>query len=157
VQTIILELGADFGQLFHILHDPTFHSHYAQFVENPRSVPASWLAILFVLLSLAVTGLEDDDPVLRDLARGADPCSNIRVLSRRYREAAMKCLAKQGVFWGKHNVQSLQALIILIYAMGHSQDHTWVLLGKPEPSKSATSLTVSRNDLQRRHCTCMSH
>jgi hypothetical protein len=86
-------------------------------------------SVLFVLLSLAVTGLEEDDPLLRDLGRGQDACSNIRVLSRRYREAAMKCLAKQGVLWGRHNVQSLQALIMLIYAMGHSQEPTWVLLG----------------------------
>jgi len=72
--------------------------------------------------------LEDSDPVLRDWARGWDPYNNIRMLSRRYREAAMKCLAKQGVFWGKHNVQSLQALILLVHAMGHSQGHKWVLL-----------------------------
>jgi hypothetical protein len=42
----------------------------------------------------------------------------------------MKCLAKQGVFWGKHDVKSLQALVLLIYAMGHSQEPTWVLLGQ---------------------------
>ncbi|CZR54060.1 related to transcriptional activator Mut3p [Phialocephala subalpina] len=120
---------AVFSPLFHILHDPTFHAQYTHFVEHPSSAPVSWLAILFILLSLAVTALEEDDPVLRDLARGQDACNNVRVLSRRYREAAMKCLAKQGVFWGKHNVQSLQALIMLVYAMGHSQDHTWVLLG----------------------------
>ncbi|KAK0119361.1 hypothetical protein ONS95_010813 [Cadophora gregata] len=118
-----------FSPLFHILHDPTFSDQYAKFVEDPACAPVSWLAILFVLLSLAVTGLEEDDPILRDLARGQNSCENIRTLSRRYREAAMKCLAKQGVFWGKHNIQSLQALIMLIYAMGHSQDHTWVLLG----------------------------
>ncbi|KAE8446429.1 hypothetical protein EG329_012034 [Mollisiaceae sp. DMI_Dod_QoI] len=118
-----------FSPLFHILHDPTFHEQYAIFLENPSSVPLSWLAILFILLSLAVTALEENDSVLRDLARGQDACNNIRVLCKRYREAAMKCLAKQGVFWGKHNVQSLQALIMLVYAMGHSQDHTWVLLG----------------------------
>ncbi|KAG4437053.1 hypothetical protein IFR05_007467 [Cadophora sp. M221] len=118
-----------FSPLFHILHDPTFHAQYDRFVEDPSSTPLSWLAILFVLLSLAVTGLEEDDKVLRDLARGRNSCDNIRMLGRRYREAAMKCLAKQGVFWGKHNLQSLQALVMLIYAMGHSQDHTWVLLG----------------------------
>ncbi|PVH77218.1 hypothetical protein DL98DRAFT_463898 [Cadophora sp. DSE1049] len=118
-----------FSPLFHILHDPTFNAQYANFVEDPSSTPVSWLAILFVLLSLAVTGLEDDDSVLRDLARGQNPCYNIRMLSRRYREAAMNCLSKQGVFWGKHNIQSLQALIMLIYAMGHSQDPTWALLG----------------------------
>jgi hypothetical protein len=45
----------------------------------------------------------------------------------------MKCLAKQGVFWGKHSIQSLQALVLLIYAMGHSQEPTWALLGKGSP------------------------
>jgi hypothetical protein len=90
----------------------------------------SFLAILFVLLSLAVTGLEEDDSLLRGLGRGNDACNNIRVLSRQYREAAMKCLAKQGVLWGRHNVQSLQALIMLIYAMGHSKEPTWVLFGR---------------------------
>lgn len=42
----------------------------------------------------------------------------------------MKCLATQGVFWGKHNLQSLQALVMLGYAMSHSQEQTWVLLGE---------------------------
>ena len=118
------------------------------FVEHPSSVPVSWLAILFILLSLAVTGLEEDDPVLRDLARGQDACSNIRVLSQRYREAAMKCLAKQGVLWGRHNVQSLQALIMLIYAMGHSQEPTWVLLGMLCLIMSVFVIDWFRNDIQ---------
>src|SRR4051812_46495287 len=118
------------SKLFHILHDPTFHVQYAQFLDDPSAAPVSWLAILFILLSLAVTAVEESDPVLRDLGRGQDACNNIRLLSRRYREAAMKCLARQRVFWGKHNLQSLQALIMLVYAMGHSQDPTWVLLGK---------------------------
>ncbi|KAF7864294.1 uncharacterized protein EAF02_010262 [Botrytis sinoallii] len=115
--------------LFHILHDPTFHSQYQQFVENPASTSPSWLAILFVLLALAVTTLDDNHPILRDLGRGADSFANIRVLGKRYREGAMQCLGKQGVFWGKHNVQSLQALILLVYAMNHNQDPTWTILG----------------------------
>jgi hypothetical protein len=86
-------------QLFHMLHESTPHAQYSQFLDDPALVPVSWLAILFILLSLTVTALEETDPVLRDLARGQDPCNNIRLLSRRYREAAMKCLAKQGVFW----------------------------------------------------------
>ena len=69
----------------------------------------------------------------------------------------MKCLAKQGVFWGKHNVQSLQALIMLIYAMGHSQDHTWVLLGNFDLLNTGLRLILSRNDLQCGHRTCMSY
>jgi hypothetical protein len=93
-------------------------------------VPVSWLAILFIILSLAVSALEETDPVIRDLARGPDASSNIRMLSKRYRDAAMQCLAKQGVLWGNHNIQSLQALILMLYAMGHSQENTWALLGE---------------------------
>ncbi|ATZ48289.1 hypothetical protein BCIN_03g05180 [Botrytis cinerea B05.10] len=115
--------------LFHILHDPTFHSQYQQFIEDPALTSPSWLAILFVLLALAVTTLDENDPILRDLGRGTDSYANIRVLGKRYREGAMQCLGKQGVFWGHHNVQSLQALILLIYAMNHNQDPTWTILG----------------------------
>ncbi|TGO42182.1 hypothetical protein BHYA_0011g00160 [Botrytis hyacinthi] len=117
------------ADLFHILHDPIFHSQYQQFVENPASTSPSWLAILFVLLALAVSTLDDNDPILRDLGRGTDSSANIRVLGKRYREGAMQCLGKQGVFWGRHNVQSLQALILLVYAMNHNQDPTWTILG----------------------------
>jgi hypothetical protein len=119
-----------FWQLFHILHDPTFHAEYDDFIKDPASVSLSWLAVLFIILSLSVTALETDDSVLRDLARGTNPNNNAKTLGKRYREAAMKCLAKKGVFWGKHDVQSLQALIMLGYAMNHSQEPTWVLLGK---------------------------
>ncbi|TGO70139.1 hypothetical protein BOTNAR_0003g00330 [Botryotinia narcissicola] len=115
--------------LFHILHDPKFHSQYQQFLESSASTSPSWLAILFVLLALAVTTLDDNDPILRDLGRGAVSSANVRVLGKRYREGAMQCLGKQGVFWGKHNVQSLQALILLVYAMSHNQDPTWTILG----------------------------
>jgi hypothetical protein len=121
---------SDLEQLFHILHDPSFHLEYQHFAEDPESVSLSWMAILFVILSLAVTALEDEDLLLRDLGRASSPCKNIELLGRRYRGAAMKCIAKEGVFWGRHSVRSLQALIMLGYAMNHSQGNTWVLLGK---------------------------
>lgn len=41
----------------------------------------------------------------------------------------MKCLSRQGVIWGNHSLQSLQALIMLGYALSHSQEQTWPLLG----------------------------
>lgn len=91
--------------------------------------------------------MEDTDPILRDLARGPDPSHNIRVLSRRYREAAMKCLVKQGVFWGKHNIQSLQALVLLVYAMGHSQDPTWALLGQYFPTLLHVRLRLGKEKM----------
>ncbi|RDW63333.1 hypothetical protein BP6252_10878 [Coleophoma cylindrospora] len=118
-----------FSPLFHVLHDPSFHMTYAKFTNDPSSVPPSWLAILFILLSLAVSALGDDDPILKDLARGTNPSRNIQDLAKRYRDASMKCLSRQGVFWGRHNLQSLQALIMLGYAMSHCQENTWVLLG----------------------------
>jgi hypothetical protein len=42
----------------------------------------------------------------------------------------MKCLANEGVFWGRHTLKSLQALVMLGYAMSHSQGETWALLGE---------------------------
>jgi hypothetical protein len=39
-------------------------------------------------------------------------------------------LAKEGVFWGRHTLKSLQALVMLGYAMSHSQIETWALLGE---------------------------
>ena len=118
-------------QLFHILHDPSFHTEYTKFIHCPYSVSLSWLAILFTIISLAVTAIDEHDPLLKDLGRSPDACANIRLLSMRYRGAAMKCLTKEGVVWGKHNVKSLQALIMLGYAMSHSQGETWVLIGEP--------------------------
>ncbi|KAH8595910.1 hypothetical protein B0O99DRAFT_543302 [Bisporella sp. PMI_857] len=118
-----------FSPLFHILHDPTFHTEYIGFLNDPNSVSLSWLAILFVILSLAIDALEQDDYILRDLVRGSNASKNVTALGRRYREAAMNCLAKNGVFWGRHDVHSLQALILLAYGMSHSQEPTWALLG----------------------------
>jgi hypothetical protein len=45
----------------------------------------------------------------------------------------MKCLTRQGAFWGKADVQSLQALVLLGYAMGHVQEEVWILLGRSLP------------------------
>ncbi|TVY14437.1 Fusarisetin A cluster transcription factor fsa6, partial [Lachnellula arida] len=117
--------------LFHILHEPTFHAQYEAFLQNPYEARPSWLAVLFVILSLAITSLASNDSFLDDFrfAPGSDPYANIRALSKRYHMLTMKCLEKQGVLWGKHNVQSLQALILLGYAMSHSHEKIWVLLG----------------------------
>jgi hypothetical protein len=153
-------IDTDKEQLFHILHDPSFHAEYASFLQNPDSVSLSWLATLFVILSLAVTSLEPDDPVLGDLARGPNLYINARALGRRYREAAMDCLAKKGILWGKHDIRSLQALILLGYAMGHSQEPTWVLLGESTSVSKAffkwtPTHTHSRGDVQCRYRTWM--
>ncbi|KAF3892482.1 C6 zinc finger domain-containing protein [Trichophyton interdigitale] len=117
-----------FSPLFHILHDPTFAEEYERFRQDPSSVSLSWLALLFVVLAIGVTSLSDDDPLLPDLGREATPSANIRVISEQYRSAAMQCLAADQVL-SRHSMKTLQALVLLIYALTHSSQPSWVLIG----------------------------
>jgi hypothetical protein len=64
---------ASFASLFHILHDPTFRQQYACFVEDPRSMPLAWLALLYSLLATAVLALPPDSELLADLSRQSTP------------------------------------------------------------------------------------
>ena len=114
--------------LFHILHDPTFHSKYRLFRNDPRSAPPSFLALLFVLLALAVTTLDDESPILTDLGHESSPSANIRTLAARYRSAAMRCLVADNFMW-RHNLCTMQCLVLLIYAINHAQGSAWSLLG----------------------------
>ncbi|KAL4937848.1 fungal-specific transcription factor domain-containing protein [Aspergillus oleicola] len=117
-----------FSPLFHILHDPTFHSRYEEFRQNPNAVSLPFLALLFVILSLAVTALDDTDPLLVHLGRDPLPGANIRSLSAKYRGAAMRCLTADN-FMFRHNLCTVQSLVLLIYAMNHAQGPAWSLLG----------------------------
>ncbi|KAL2865975.1 Zn(II)2Cys6 transcription factor [Aspergillus lucknowensis] len=117
-----------FSPLFHILHDPTFHSKYDVFKMNPKGAPLPFVALLFVMLSLSVTALDDDDPLLVHLGRDPLPGANIRSLSAKYRGAAMRCLVADN-FMFRHNLCTLQALVLLIYAINHAQGPAWSLLG----------------------------
>lgn len=80
------------------------------------------------MLSVAVKALDDGDPLLNELGRESTAAANITTLSTRYRGAAMKCLAADQFLW-RHNLKTLQALVLLIYAINHSHGQTWVLLG----------------------------
>ncbi|KAE8369240.1 fungal-specific transcription factor domain-containing protein [Aspergillus caelatus] len=117
-----------FSPLFHVLHDPTFHAKYQAFKRNPRSTPLAFLGLLFVTLSLAVTALDDNHPLLTDLGHDVSPHANVRSLSAKYRSAAMRCLAADN-FMFCHNLCTLQCLVLLIYAMNHAQEPAWSLLG----------------------------
>ena len=116
------------SQLFHVLHDPTFDSVYDSFRLDPSTVPLSWLALLFVVLGIAVTALDDDHPLLRDLGRESSAAANIKKLSARYRSAAMQCLATDQFLY-QHNLQTVQTLVLVIYAMNHANISSWALLG----------------------------
>lgn len=88
----------------------------------------SWIALLFTILSIAVTALNDDDSLLVDLGREKTVSRNIKVLSSRYRSAAMRCLAADGVV-SRHSINSLQCLVLINYARSHRGLPTWTLLG----------------------------
>jgi len=75
-----------------------------------------------------VTALDDDDPLLSDLGREKTVSRNIKVLSARYRSAAMRCLAADGVV-SRHSINSLQCLVLLNYARSHRGLPTWTLIG----------------------------
>ena len=115
-------------QLFHVLHDPTFDSVYDSFRLDPSTVPLSWLALLFVVLGIAVTALDEDHPLLSDLGRQSSATANIKKLSAKYRSAAMQCLAADQFLY-QHNLQTVQTLILVIYAMNHANISSWALLG----------------------------
>ncbi|KAL4916939.1 hypothetical protein BDW62DRAFT_211608 [Aspergillus aurantiobrunneus] len=117
-----------FSPLFHILHDLTFEAEYQQFCHDPNSVTTSWISLLFIILGIAVTALHDDDPLLSDLGREKSVSRNVKVLSSRYRSAALRCLSADGVF-SRHSINSLQSLILISYARFHRGLPTWTLIG----------------------------
>jgi hypothetical protein len=72
--------------------------------------------------------MDEESTVLFDLGRNGSAIENIASLSSRYRMAAMQCLAADQYLW-RHNMHTLQALILLIYGINHSHGQTWALLG----------------------------
>lgn len=83
---------------------------------------------MFAILAIAVSALEDDDLLLSDLGRERTVSRNIKVLSARYRSAALRCLAADGVMT-RHSINSLQALVLINYARLHRGLPFWTLLG----------------------------
>ncbi|KAK3943408.1 hypothetical protein QBC46DRAFT_447025 [Diplogelasinospora grovesii] len=114
--------------LFHVLHDPTFLADYARFRAQPESMPLSWLALLFAVLSIAVTALDEGNGLLRDLGKSSIASKSIATLTSRYRAAAFRCLEGDHYLW-RQNLRTLQALILLIYGINHSHGQSWALLG----------------------------
>ncbi|KAL2872299.1 Zn(II)2Cys6 transcription factor [Aspergillus lucknowensis] len=117
-----------FSSLFHVLHDLTFEAEYQRFCHDPNSVTTAWISLLFAILSIAVTTLHDDDPLLSDLGREKTVSRNVKVLSSRYRSAALRCLAADGIV-ARHSINSLQSLILILYARFHHGLPIWTLLG----------------------------
>jgi hypothetical protein len=87
-----------------------------------------WLALLFSILSIAVIALPQDSPLLRELGKRNSAPDNMSLLTSRFRGAAMKCLEADHYLW-RHNLNTLQALVILIYGINHTHGQSWALLG----------------------------
>jgi hypothetical protein len=119
---------ASFSPLFHVLHDPTFHQQYLQFEQDPESVSLAWIALLFAIISTALSACDASSEFLSELSRRPTVSAKIRDLSERYRASAMRCLEMDNYLW-RHNITTLQALIILIYGINHSHGQSWTLLG----------------------------
>ncbi|RGP60217.1 transcriptional activator mut3p [Fusarium sporotrichioides] len=115
-------------QLFHILHDPTFEMDYLRFQSDPEKVSLPWLALLFAILSIAVIALPPDSPLLRELGKRNSALDNMSLLGSRYRTGVMKCLEADHYLW-RHNLNTLQAMVILIYGINHTHGQSWALLG----------------------------
>ncbi|KAL9562763.1 hypothetical protein ACKAV7_013115 [Fusarium commune] len=117
-----------FAPLFHILHDPTFETDYLRFQSDAENVSLPWLALLFAILSIAVIALPQDSPLLRELGKRNSVLDNMSLLSSRYRGGVMKCLEADHYLW-RHNMNTLQAMVILIYGINHTHGQSWALLG----------------------------
>ncbi|KAJ5108244.1 hypothetical protein N7456_004919 [Penicillium angulare] len=117
-----------FSPLFHILHDKIFQSNYLKFKQDPQYAPLSFIGLVFIALGLAVTAIDKESSILADSGREASPAKSINSLAVKYRQTAIKCLAADNFMW-RHNLHTMQYLIILIYTINYTQGPAWTLLG----------------------------
>jgi hypothetical protein len=118
--------------LFHVLHGPTFQGQYTKYTTNPTQSSLSWLALLFIVCSSANQTLEAGDPILNDhqLSKSEAHTSDPLLLSRHLRGSCLECLS-QSRFMVRYDLNTLEALLIMIYGICHSEgvDRSWVFLG----------------------------
>ncbi|KPM42792.1 hypothetical protein AK830_g3751 [Neonectria ditissima] len=116
-----------YAPLFHVLRDPTFDAAYSRFREESNQISLSWLALLFAILSVAITAVPEENTLLQELGRCKTASENISLLCTRYRAAAMKCLEADH-YLSRHNLHTLQTLVLLIYGINHTHGQSWALL-----------------------------
>ncbi|KAI0975075.1 hypothetical protein F4678DRAFT_317006 [Xylaria arbuscula] len=118
------------SQFFPILHGPTFQKEYVSFVGDPSTVDFSWLALLFMLLSLGLHTLDYEDTRPDRLKLNTSPSQDLTMTTRSYREAAMICLSKDQ-FLTRYRLSTLQALLLIVYEICHEEgvERGWTMLG----------------------------
>lgn len=118
------------AQFFPILHGPTFQKEYADFVADPSAVSFSWLALLFMLLSLGLHTLDYDETLPVDIKSYRSPLQGSSNLTQQFRNAAMICLSRDQ-FLTRYGLTTLQALLFIIYEICHEEgvERAWTLMG----------------------------
>ncbi|KID72157.1 C6 zinc finger domain-containing protein, partial [Metarhizium brunneum ARSEF 3297] len=116
------------GPIFPIIHAPRFSKRYHRFTSDAEGAPMEWLALLFAVLGTAVLAVDMDSPLLPSLSRKDTVLGRVTQLSERYYSAAIKCLDMDHYLW-RHNLTTLQTLLLIIYGIHHSRGQTWTLLG----------------------------
>ncbi|EEU38697.1 uncharacterized protein NECHADRAFT_101146 [Fusarium vanettenii 77-13-4] len=127
---LVTRYFATLSPLFHILHGPTFQKQYWAFLQNPQQADLSWLALLYAICGLTLKTVPPTDPGLSELWEDSSTPRDLSGLSLRCREAAMMCLS-QDQFLVRHNLNTLEALLILIHTIANTEgtEYGWVLLG----------------------------
>lgn len=116
--------------LFHILHGPTFQKQYNAFRQDRSNVDLSWLALLLLICSATLNTMGMDDILLADLLPLKLDAQDIPSISYQFRAAAMVCLSHDQ-FLIRHNMSTLEGLLILIYTISNNEgvEQAWTLLG----------------------------
>ncbi|KAM3450533.1 hypothetical protein MY3296_005996 [Beauveria thailandica] len=116
------------GPIYPIIHGPNFSKIYNQRMADAENAPIEWVALLFAILGTAVLAVDQDSSLLRSLSRKATTLERVAQLSERYYSTAMRCLDMDHYLW-RHNLTTLQTLLLMIYGIHHSRGQTWTLLG----------------------------
>lgn len=127
---LISEYFTRLSPMFHILHGPTFERQYATFLQDRANTSFSWLALLFMVCSVTLNTMDPGDPVLVDVLAGQPRLNDTAAAMHQLRKAALTCLA-QDRFLVHHDLNTLEAILILIYTVSHNEgvERGWVLLG----------------------------
>ncbi|KAL2809150.1 hypothetical protein BJX63DRAFT_424071 [Aspergillus granulosus] len=90
----------------------------------------SWLALLFMICSVTLSSMEENDPIFGQLWDRDNELLDPSIIVVRLRNTAMMCLS-QDQFLIRHSLNMLEAILILIYGISHNDgvEQTWVLLG----------------------------
>ncbi|KAH7174272.1 uncharacterized protein B0J16DRAFT_309691 [Fusarium flagelliforme] len=127
---LVVRYFGTLASIFHIIHGPTFQKQFLAFTEAPEKTSLSWLALLFAIMSLTLETLKTDDAGLNLLWQDPSVPRDLLALSQKFRNAAMMSLS-QDQFLIRHDLDTLEALLILVYTISHNEgpEYTWALLG----------------------------